>query len=182
MISKKLSAPLMGAALIASSCLAAMVSTSPAMAACPTQKYVKVTNVGGPTHESIGTRVGKRNGSSVTSTLSIALTATKEKSTAWSVGGGASVGWGIATIEAKTNYEVSEKVARGQTWTNTIQVPAGQYGYSEPKVTFQKFSIDEWQEAPNCSQRHLRTIGVIRGILGVTFSECVGREVCTPRP
>lgn len=152
--------------------------------ACQPDPYIKVAAYGSPTYSGIGSTAGKYNADTVRSTLSFALSLTTSRSTSWSVGGSASVDWGIAQIEANTNYNVTKTSETGKTVTNTMSVPGHYYGYTQPKVEYRRFTIKKYQTPGNCGPDYVTVdYGIMNAITAVPFfAECVATSACTPKP
>lgn len=151
---------------------------------CEGYVYSRVFKLGKPWYASRGPVASKRNSSSSKSTLVYSIKATKTRSTTWSGEAGASVGWGIVQVEAKTKYEVSKTVTKGRTVTNRMTVDPGKRGYTQPMVQYQKFRIEQWRELGNCEHDYIKTVGVLKGITSsLHFAECQTKKAsCTPKP
>ncbi|MGW1930088.1 hypothetical protein [Streptomyces sp. NPDC001919] len=150
--------------------------------ACPPDVWNKVVSFA-PTYEAIGNTAGKRNASSTTAILRYDLTTTTTKQTTWGVELGGSVSFGIAEVEAKTSFEITNSTAKGVGFSNTMNVPGGKYGYTTPKIERRKFVVERWQDTASCGARKLGNVGTLRGITAYPFySECVASSACTPKP
>jgi hypothetical protein len=130
---RALSATLATTALVTGAFTAAPGTASAADQApmrCEGYTYSKVIKFGKPWYASRGPVVSKRNSSSSKSTLVYSVKTTKTRTTTWGGEASASVGWGIAQVEAKTRYEVAKSVAKGRTVTNRMTVDPGKRGYT----------------------------------------------------
>lgn len=152
-------------------------------AECGEERVINVEDLGLTEYESIGRAVGKRNGSTETSQMEREMTVTKEKETSWTYGGKAGINWGIVQVEGGTDHTVTKRTTRGERVSNTLTVPAGMYGYMEPKAEFRSFSITEGMLTRQCTYRETKDHGVLRAITAAPFfAECVADEPCTPKP
>ncbi|GAB2932671.1 MULTISPECIES: hypothetical protein [Streptomyces] len=151
---------------------------------CEGYTYSKVIKLGKPWYASRGPVVSKRNSSSSKSTLVYSIKTTKTRTTTWGGEASASVGWGIAQVEAKTKYEVAKSVAKGRTVTNRMTVDPGKRGYTQPMVEYQKFQVERWRELGNCKHDRIEIVGILKGITSsLHFAECQTRKAsCTPKP
>lgn len=136
-----------------------------------------------PYYKPIAPTVGKYNASPSSSNLKYDITTTTSRSTSWTVGGSASVGWGIGKVEGKFDHTVTKQTTRGRTVTDFLNVPGKRYGYVTPKVEYRRFNIRKERYRPNCTVAVIKDYGVIDTIWTYPFfSECVSRHSCTPRP
>ena len=111
------------------------------------------------------------------------MSQTTQRSTAWSIGASAELGWGIAKVEANTSYSVTNTTATGRTVTDPVNVPGRSYGFAQPKVEYRTFHIYEMKIIPNCRKVTGTDWGYLRAITAYPFfSECVAKVACTPRP
>ncbi|MGX9886449.1 hypothetical protein [Streptomyces sp. NPDC002276] len=161
---------------------AAYASTNAPMG-CDTDPFISISAYGTHYYKPIGSTAGKYNGSSSSETLTYALTTTVSRSTSWTVGGSASVGWGIGKVEAKFDHNVTKTTTKGVTVTDTLNVPGKRYGYVTPKVEFRRFNIRKEHYGANCKVVVNKDYGVIDVIWTYPFfSECTGKHACTPKP
>jgi hypothetical protein len=150
---------------------------------CPPDTWVEVDDNGVSGYDSIGSAVGKYNGSPSSGTLNYAMNVTSTRSTYWSVGGSASVSWGIGQVQANYSYSVTTTTTSGWTATDSMTVPAGQYGYIQPKVEYHSFHIWEAQQTAGCGTRDVNDYGTLQAIVVYPFfSECTSTGPCTPNP
>ncbi|GAA2745275.1 MULTISPECIES: hypothetical protein [Kitasatospora] len=150
---------------------------------CPPDTWYQVSQYGAASYEAIGSPSGKYNSSNSTETLRYDLTTTTSKSTTWSAEAGGSVGWGIATVQAKTSYSVTKQTTSGKTLSNTINVPSHKYGYTTPKIERRVFNIEKYQDTARCTPRDLGSVGKLHAITAYPFfSECTAASTCTPKP
>jgi hypothetical protein len=148
---------------------------------CPPETNVVVREEGSPRYATLASSAGKYNASSTPSNMQYALTTTTERSTTWSIGGTASVSWGIAKIEASTRYDVTDKVGTGRTVTDILNVPGRSYGYVTPTVEYRYFHIVKETDTPKCTTKVTQDYGVVEAITAVPFfRECVAKGPCTP--
>lgn len=162
--------------------VAALPVAVSAVAGCPPDTWRVVKQVG-VFYRSTGTAAGKYNGSTVKSTLSISLSLTQARSSAWEVSGGASVDFGIASVEAATSYTVTKTTTINKTVTDTVVVPSHYYGYSQPKAEYRTYHIYNEQQTPTCGTRVSYDYGYFDAITASPFfSECVATSPCTPKP
>ncbi|GAB2479092.1 hypothetical protein GCM10027265_32580 [Jatrophihabitans fulvus] len=158
------------------------VGAAPASAACAPDPGTAVKQTG-ISYLSTGSAAGKRNGSTQTSTLSVSLSLTKTQSSAWQVGGGASVDFGVAKVEANTNYTVTRTTAVNKTVTDTVSVPGHYYGYAQPKAEVRTFHIYNYETTPQCGYAVTHDYGYFDAITAAPFfAECVATSPCTPKP
>ncbi|MER6422596.1 hypothetical protein [Streptomyces sp. NPDC001137] len=177
------------AALIAGS-FAIVPATATAAAARPSSHcepftYYEVSKLSGGSYAARGPVRSKYNSSSHPSTLTIAETTSTTRSSGWSVEGGASVSWGIAEVNAKTNYTVTKTAAAGVTVTDTMTVDPHKRGYAQPLVEYHRFSIEKWRQAGDCSQVPVKSMGVLNAITSSEhWAECqtTSTDGCTPKP
>lgn len=171
----------------------ALIGVAPAQAApqplkvhpnmCPADPYLRVQETG-VDYESIGSAVGKRNGSSLASNLSYATAVTTARASAEAYGAKISLDLAIADVEGSYSYTVTKTTTTGWTATDTLNVPGGYYGYIQPKVEFRSFHIALWATPGNCGN-DVETMFYSNPHLIVTnpfFSECTARSACTPKP
>ncbi|MFF8729591.1 hypothetical protein ACF073_24310 [Streptomyces sp. NPDC015171] len=150
---------------------------------CGAGSFWIVDKVGGRYYKTSGDPAGKYNASPSSSTLKYAIKITKSRSSGWSAGGGLSVKAAVVTINGSGNYHVTKTNTTGVTVTDTLKVPGKHYGYVTPKVEFQKFHIQKGHYGPHCSTKIDKDYGVFGGITAALFwSECVGKNPCTPKP
>lgn len=98
-------------------------------------------------------------------------------------GASASVGWGIAKVEASFRYDVTTTTSTGRTITDVLSVPGQHYGYAQPKVEYRQFHIYDQQTNANCSTSVTHDYGYLNAITTYPFfAECVSTGPCTPRP
>jgi len=158
-------------------------SASVAPRSCGTDPFISVDSYGTPYYKPIGNTAGKYNASSSTATLRYSLTTTTSRSTSWSIGGSASLSWGIGQVEATVNRTLTKTTSRGVSFTDTLNVPGRSYGYVTPKVEYRRFNIRKEHYGPNCRVVVNKDYGVIDVIWAYPFySECVSRHSCTPKP
>jgi hypothetical protein len=152
---------------------------------CIANTFIQVDDLGVSGHSPIGSEIGKYNSGSKTERLSLSRTVTEQRQTAWSVGGSASIGWGIVQIQAQTSYNVTRTTTTGWTATDTMNVPGHRYGYMTPKVEYRNFDIWKGQYTYNCGVVEVKDYGIMKAIVVVPiFSECTTRTDggCTPAP
>lgn len=183
---RALSAVATSSALVAGSFAIIPITAAPAAAAhCQPSTYYKVSKLSGSSYKARGPVRSKYNSSSHQATLSISVTTTTTRASAWSVEGGGSLSWGIATVNAKTNYTVTKTAAKGVNVTNTMVVDAQKRGYTQPMVEYHRFVIDKWREGGDCKQYAVKTMGVLTGITSSEhWAECQTKSTdgCTPKP
>ena len=157
---------------------------SPAVvSACIPETWTVVDEVGLPTYAPIGPAAGKFNPSALMSTLVYSLSQTTARSTAWSAGASASLGFGIAEIELNTSYTVTSSTEVGKMVADNVNVPAHSYGYATPKVEFRTFHLHDMKTTPRCTTIPGTDWGDMRAITAYPFfAECVSKVACTPRP
>lgn len=181
------------AAVVASAFTAVALSVAPAGAAgspsspaggCSDGKpWYKVVQVGAAAYEPIGHPLGKYNASSQTTPLEYERGTTYSKATTWEVSAGGSIGWAIATVEAKTSYSVTKSVAKNETVRNTMLIPPKKFGYMAPKIERRTFKVQEWKTVSPCQDVFIRNMGRLKAITAHPFfSECVASSQCTPKP
>jgi len=174
------------AALLATAWAAIVPGTTVAHAAtesCPIEYWYEVHQSGSPWYASIGSAAGKYNASTASSTLTIALSQTTQRSTKWAVSAGASLSWGIAKVEASTSYDVTNTTSTGVTVTDQVVVPGHYYGYAQPKVEYRRFHITYMSDTPQCGVRTVKDYGYLDAITAYPFfAECVATTACTPKP
>jgi hypothetical protein len=175
---------LAAAPLLAASVTVLAPALAPAAsAACAPREWTSVAQSGSPTYASLGTAVGKRNASPNPSTLQYAMSQTTKRSTSWTVGAKATVGWGIAKVEASFSYTVTKETTTGVTVTNTMNVPGKYWGYMQPKVEYRYFRIKDQSLRPDCTVRTDKDYGTLKAITAYPFfAECVAKTACTPKP
>ncbi|MFD9003882.1 hypothetical protein ACFV0T_23460 [Streptomyces sp. NPDC059582] len=167
-------------ATVAAPAIASASANAPA--SCGTDSFITIEKYGTPYYRPIGTTAGKYNAGE-TSTLRYAIKTTTSRSTSWTVGGSASVGWGIAKVEAKFDHNVTKKTTKGITVTDTLKVKSKNYGYVTPKVEYRRFNIRKEHYGANCKIVVNQNYGVIDVIwTNPFFSECVSKHSCTPKP
>ena len=152
---------------------------------CGTQSFYTVEKFGAPTYKPIAPTAGKYNSSKSTSKLRYEMSTTISRQTAWAFSGGLSVKAGIATIEAKTSYEVTNKTSKGRKVTNVMNVRAKHYGFTTPKVKFQRFNIRKERYGPKCTTVLVKDYGILNAIVTYPFfSECQTKNSngCTTKP
>ncbi|MEU9210807.1 hypothetical protein AB0D27_23360 [Streptomyces sp. NPDC048415] len=150
---------------------------------CGTDPFITVDSYGTPYYKPIGSTAGKYNASSSTSTLTYALQTTTSRSTSWTIGGSASVSWGIGKVEANFNHNVTKTTTKGITVTDTLSVKGKNYGYVTPKVEYRRFNIRKEHYGANCKVVVNQDYGVIDVIWTYPFfSECVAQHACTTKP
>jgi len=194
MRSRRLGATLAGAAIAlavgAFAAPAASAASAPAHQhatvhpnSCPPDTWVEVDDDGVSGYDSIGSAVGKYNGSSSTGTLSYASNVTSTRSTQWTASASVSVSWGIAQIHANYSYSITTTTTTGWTATDSMTVPAHQYGYIQPKVEYHTFHIWEAQQTAGCGLNDINDYGYLKAIVVYPFfSECTSTSPCNPTP
>ncbi|MFD7880011.1 hypothetical protein ACFV5G_39060 [Streptomyces sp. NPDC059766] len=149
---------------------------------CGTDSFITIEKYGTPYYRNIGSTAGKYN-AGATSTLKYALKTTTSRSTSWTVGGSASVSWGIGKVEAKFDHNVTKTTTKGITVTDTLKVQSKNYGYVTPKVEYRRFNIRKEHYGANCRVVVNKDYGVIDVIwTNPFFAECVAKHPCTPKP
>jgi hypothetical protein len=150
---------------------------------CQPDTWVEVDDNGVSGYDSIGSAVGKYNGSSSAGTLNYAMSVTSSRATAWTASASVSVGWGIAQIQAHYSYGITTTTSTGWTASDSMTVPAHQYGYIQPKVEYHNFHIWEAQQTASCGTNDINDYGTLRAIVVYPFfSECTSTGPCTPKP
>ena len=151
---------------------------------CGSESFITIEKYGTPYYRPIGNTAGKYNASTRASTLKYTLKTTTTRSSSWTVGGGASVGWGIGKVEAKFDHTVTKTTSKGVSITDTLSVPGKRYGYVTPKVEYRRFNIrKEHYVGATCRVVVDKDYGVFDAIWTYPFfSECVGKNPCTPKP
>ncbi|MFF7840937.1 hypothetical protein ACFZC6_19230 [Streptomyces ossamyceticus] len=152
---------------------------------CGTQAFYTVEKVGAPTYKPIAPTAGKYNSSKSTAKLRYEMSTTISRQTAWTFSGGMTVKAGIVQIEAKTSYEVTNKTSKGRKVTNVMNVRAKRYGFTTPKVKYQKFNIRKERYGPQCRTVVIKDYGLLNAIVAYPFfSECQTKSSsgCTPKP
>ncbi|WP_159042982.1 MULTISPECIES: hypothetical protein [unclassified Streptomyces] len=157
-------------------------ATTPGEEACPPDVWTKVVRIKSG-YEHIGPTTGKKNGGGGTSRLTYAMTTTTAKETKWTSGLTGSASWGIAKVEASVSRDIVNKTEKGVTVTNWIEVPAGKYGYTTPKIERTDYVVERWQDTAGCGARFLGNEGSLAAITVYPFfSECIANSPCTPKP
>lgn len=152
---------------------------------CGTSSFYTVEKFGTPTYKPIAPTAGRYNSSSSKAKLTYTMTTTTSRSTTWSVGATASVSWGVAKIEGRTDYSVTKKTAKGIKVTNQMVVKGKHYGFVTPKAKFQRFNIRKERYGPNCKTVVIKDYGIMNAIVAYPFySECQTKKSsgCTPKP
>lgn len=173
------------AALVVGSFAVIPATATSAAAACQPFTYYKVVKLGSPTYKTTGPTNSKYNSSSSKSTLSIAVTRSTTRSSAWKAEVGGSLSWGIGQVEAKTSYEVTKSVTKGVKVTNKMVVDSKKRGYTRPMVEYRRFNIEKWREGGDCKQYYVGSMGTLTGITSsMHWAECQTKSTdgCTPKP
>ncbi|MCG7204970.1 hypothetical protein [Streptomyces arenae] len=160
-------------------------ATSAAAAHCEPFTYYTVSKLSGASYKTRGPVRSKYNSSSHSATLSISETTSTTRASAWSGEASVSVGWAIATVNAKTSYSVTKTAAKGVTVTDTMVVDSHKRGYAQPMVEYHNFGIYKWRQGGDCKQYPVKDMGILKGITSSEhWAECQTKSTdgCTPRP
>jgi hypothetical protein len=176
----------LAAALLAMA-LVPLVSMAPAHAStnrlCEPASWIKVYAAGGKTFQPLASPAGKYNPASVSSTLQYTMTTQKSASSTVEIGAKMNVKWGIAEVEAHTNYSATLSVSASRSVTDTLVVPGRHRGFDQPGVLRQRFHIVKMQQLTNCSDRISYDYGIVNIIYAWPyFAACVTTaSSCSPQ-
>jgi hypothetical protein len=160
-------------AMVAAPCAAFAASEAPA-GQCAAGTRIVVEELGEPAFLAIAPKAGKYNPGRKSSPLLYSSPTTRERSTAWVGGEGADVSFGIAQIEAHTDYIVTERVSRGIKIIADMDVPSKRYGYLTPAAEVRTFWITERFYTRDCVDQVGKDFGVLKAITAVPyFKECI---------
>lgn len=150
--------------VVAGLALVAPSAASAAPSSCAPNERTVVAAYGSPTYAAIGSAAGKDNGASSTGPLSVQVSFTTSRSTGWTASASASVGWGIAEVEASTSYSVTSTTSTGRSVIDVVSVAAHHYSYAQPKAEYRKFHIYDVETNPNCTTSVTHDYGYLNAI------------------
>lgn len=131
----------------------------------------------------LGPAAGKYNASGSTETLSVSVSRTTTKSTTVETGAKMSVSWGIATVEAHVNVNITRSTTLTSSTTDTMNVPEHNYGYAQQKAQITRYHIYDYSTTPQCANVVTTDYGYLDAITAYPFfSECHATSPCTPQP
>lgn len=157
-------------------------SAQATMYACPPNTGTSVVAVS-TSWTPLGTAAGKYNASGSMETLSVAVARTTTKSTTVETGAKMSASWGIATVEAHVNVNITSSTTLTSSTTDRMNVPAHNYGYAQQKAQITRYHIYDYSTTPQCTNVVTTDYGYLDAITAYPFfSECHATSPCTPQP
>lgn len=163
--------------------VAASAAPSSPSSLCSGERHGRAVKQVSVSYTSLGTAAGKYNASGSTEPLTVTMSRTKTTSSAWQGGGGVSVDFGIASVEAKGTYTVTKATTTAKTVTDQMNVASHHYGYAQPKTENRTFHIYDWVEEKSCHIAVINDYGNFKAITAYPFyAECVATSPCTPKP
>jgi hypothetical protein len=135
-------------------------------------KYVKRST----RHTVVGKKLGAYNAAKKEAPMTLTLTATTTKRSAWEVGGEASLGWGIAQVKAHANHTAELSSTRGESLSLSLPVPPKHWAYMVPKVQTKAYRIYVTWDGADC-KAHKKKYGTVRAVVAdLEIDSCITRK------